>query len=179
MNWDDTRIFLALTRAPSLRAAARSLGVDQATVGLRLNALEAELGAKLFLRAKDLPITARAMQWPDALGMGLFAASGTQLALQLQVPAIVAVLMGVVTAVFGGVLRDVVCNEIPSAFADHRPYAVCAFAGGWVLVGALALGLPQGSALLVAAGTATGLRVLALLTDWRLPQWSSGEEPRG
>ncbi len=53
MNWDDTGIFLALTRAPSLRAAARSLGVDQATVGRRLNALEAELGAKLFLRAKD------------------------------------------------------------------------------------------------------------------------------
>ena len=41
MSWDDTRIFLALTRAPSLRAAARSLGVDQATVGRRLNALEA------------------------------------------------------------------------------------------------------------------------------------------
>ncbi len=53
MNWDDTRIFLALTRAPSLRAAARSLGVDQATVGRRLGALEAELGAKLFLRSKD------------------------------------------------------------------------------------------------------------------------------
>ncbi|KQO15260.1 LysR family transcriptional regulator [Acidovorax sp. Leaf76] len=53
MNWDDTRIFLALTRAPSLRAAARGLGIDQATVGRRLNALEAELGAKLFLRAKD------------------------------------------------------------------------------------------------------------------------------
>lgn len=52
MNWDDTRIFLALTRAPSLRAAARSLGVDQATVGRRLQALEAELGATLFLRAK-------------------------------------------------------------------------------------------------------------------------------
>ena len=47
------RIFLALTRAPALRAAARSLGVDQATVGRRLNALEAKLGAKLFLRAKD------------------------------------------------------------------------------------------------------------------------------
>lgn len=53
MNWDDTRIFLALSRTPSLRAAARSLGIDQATVGRRLNALEAELGAKLFLRAKQ------------------------------------------------------------------------------------------------------------------------------
>ncbi len=137
------------------------------------------IAAMLLLRARHFAPTERAMQWPDALGLGLFSAGGTQLALAQGLPAIVAVLMGVVTAVFGGVLRDVVCNEIPSAFADHRPYAVCAFAGGWVLVGALALGLPQGSALLVAAGTATGLRVLALLADWRLPQWSSGEEPRG
>ncbi len=137
------------------------------------------VAAMLVLRARHFAPTERAMQWPDALGLGLFSAGGTQIALAQGMPAIVAVLMGVVTAVFGGVLRDVVCNEIPSAFADHRPYAVCAFAGGWVLVGALALGLPQGSALLVAAGTATGLRVLALLTDWRLPQWSSGEEPRG
>lgn len=53
MHWDDARIFLALTRQPSLRAAARSLAIDQATVGRRLNALEAELGAKLFLRARD------------------------------------------------------------------------------------------------------------------------------
>lgn len=53
MNWDDARIFLAVTRQPSLRAAARSLAIDQATVGRRLNALEAELGAKLFLRARD------------------------------------------------------------------------------------------------------------------------------
>ena len=53
MNWDDTRIFLAITRAPSARAAARSLGIDQATVGRRLNALEAELGTRLFLRARD------------------------------------------------------------------------------------------------------------------------------
>jgi uncharacterized membrane protein YeiH len=82
--------------------------------------------------------TERAMQWPDALGLGLFSAAGTQLALGMAMPPIVAVLMGMVTAVFGGVLRDVVCNEIPQAFSDHRPYALCAFAGGWVLVGAQA-----------------------------------------
>lgn len=53
MNWDDTRIFLALCRTATLRAAARSLGIDQATVGRRLVALEAELGAKLFLRSSE------------------------------------------------------------------------------------------------------------------------------
>lgn len=53
MNWDDARAFLALCRASTLRAAARGLGVDQATVGRRLNALEADLGVKLFLRSSD------------------------------------------------------------------------------------------------------------------------------
>ncbi len=53
MNWDDTRVFLALCRAQTLRAAARSLGVDQATVGRRLASLEAALDATLFLRASN------------------------------------------------------------------------------------------------------------------------------
>ena len=136
------------------------------------------IAAMALLRVRHFEPTQRAMQWPDALGLGLFSAGGTQLALGQGLPAIVAVLMGVVTAVFGGVLRDIVCNEIPSAFSDHRPYAVCAFAGGWVLVGALALGVPDSAAVLLAAGTASGLRALALLTDFRLPQWSSGSEPR-
>lgn len=50
MNWDDTRIFLALCREQTLRSAARALGVDQATVGRRLASLEHALGATLFLR---------------------------------------------------------------------------------------------------------------------------------
>ena len=99
------------------------------------------VAAMIFMRASHFAPTERAMQWPDAAGLGLFTASGTQIALHGDAPAIVAVLMGVITAVFGGVLRDIVCNEIPSAFHDHRPYAICAFIGGWVLVGANALGM--------------------------------------
>ena len=137
------------------------------------------IGAMFFLRARHFAVTERAMQWPDALGLGLFTASGTQVALGAGMPAIVAVLMGMVTAVFGGVLRDIVCNEIPSAFADHRPYALCAFAGAWVLVGVQALGMAGGWALLAAAATATGLRVAALLADAKLPRWSTGRDPGG
>jgi uncharacterized membrane protein YeiH len=134
------------------------------------------VAAMLLLRGRHFAPTEKAMQWPDALGLGLFSAGGTQLALAQGMPAIVAVLMGVVTATFGGVLRDIVCNEIPSAFRDHRPYAVCAFAGGWVLVGARALGLDDSAAVLLAAGTAFGLRAAALATDYRLPAWASGQE---
>ena len=132
--------------------------------------------AMLFLRVRHFEVTERAMQWPDAIGLGLFSASGTQIALQMQMPAIVAVLMGVITAVFGGVLRDIVCNEIPSAFRDHRPYAICAFIGTWILVMAPWLGASDSAAIILSASVITSLRGLALITGFQLPAWDSGRQ---
>lgn len=127
--------------------------------------------AMLFLRKRDLHLTVRAMQVPDAIGLGLFAASGTQIALANGMPGLVAVIMGVISAVFGGVLRDVLCNQIPHAFHDHVPYASCAFAGCWVVV--LVEAQPGYGGLALAAGTiiATALRLVALAFDLRLPVW--------
>ena len=68
--------------------------------------------ALLFMRARHLEPTERSMQWPDALGLGIFAASGTQIALAMQMPALISVLMGVITGAFGGVSRS-------CAFADR------------------------------------------------------------
>jgi uncharacterized membrane protein YeiH len=133
--------------------------------------------AMVFLRARHFATTEKAIQWADALGLGLFTASGTQVAIEAGLPAIVAVLMGVVTAVFGGVLRDIVCNEIPSAFRDHRPYAVCSFCGGWALILAHTLHAPGWLAIFAAAATATILRALALVTGISLPQWTHGAPP--
>ena len=127
--------------------------------------------AMAFMRGRHFAPTARAIQWPDALGLGLFAATGVHQALLLDMPALVAVLMGVITGVFGGVLRDVVCNEIPTAFHDHRPYAVCAFAGGWAYVGLWHLQAPGWLALVACVGLTAGLRGLALWRDWQLPAW--------
>jgi uncharacterized membrane protein YeiH len=136
------------------------------------------IGAMLFMRARHLEPTERAMQWPDALGLGLFTAGGTQIAIDLALPAVISVILGMITAVFGGVLRDVVCNEIPRAFSDHRPSAICSFVGGWVMVLAHAADLPQWGALLAAAGTATALRAAALVMDWRLPAWQASAPVR-
>ncbi|MCL4698822.1 MAG: TRIC cation channel family protein, partial [Burkholderiaceae bacterium] len=110
------------------------------------------------------------------VGLGLFCAGGTQIALAASMPALVAVLMGLVTATFGGVLRDIVCNEVPRAFSDHRPYALCAFAGGWATVGLVAAGAADNVAMLGGAALATLLRVAALLADYRLPSWQPGAE---
>lgn len=128
-------------------------------------------GAMMLMRARDLAPTERAMQWPDAVGLGFFAAGGTQIALTASLPAIAAVLMGVITAVFGGVLRDIVCNQIPRAFSDHRPYAVCAFLGGWTLVALQWAGVPAAVSVPASAGAATLLRMAAIYFDWRLPAW--------
>lgn len=131
------------------------------------------VGAMLWMRRGHIAPTERAIQWPDALGLGLFTAAGTHRALVEGMPALVAVLMGVLTAVFGGVLRDMVCNEIPTAFRDHRPYAVFAFAGGWLYVALWAAGAPGWAALLGCVVLAAGLRALALWWDWRLPAWQT------
>jgi uncharacterized membrane protein YeiH len=128
-------------------------------------------GAMLFLRQRHLALTERAILWPDALGLGLFTANGAHLALDAGQPAIVAVLMGVITATFGGVLRDIVCNEIPAAFHDHRPYALCSFAGGWVMVAAVQLDAPPWAAITASAATAVLLRALSLWRGWTLPVW--------
>jgi uncharacterized membrane protein YeiH len=129
------------------------------------------VGALLFMRSQHLEPTSRAMQWPDAIGLGAFTAGGTQLALNAGVPAIIAVIMGVLTAIFGGVLRDIVVNEIPKAFSDHIPYSVIAFTGGWVVVGLNFLGAEAFVAVAIAAVFTIMLRVLALLLGWRLPTW--------
>ena len=129
------------------------------------------IGALLFLRSRHLEPTERAMQWPDAIGLGAFTAGGTQLALDAGVPAVISVIMGVLTAIFGGVLRDIVVNEIPKAFSDHVPYAVIAFTGGWVVVGLNVVNVDPFVAVAIGSVFTIVVRVLALLFGWRLPNW--------
>ena len=127
--------------------------------------------AMLFLRQHHFTVTEKAIQLPDALGLGLFTATSVHLALDAQMPMLVAVLMGVTTGVFGGVLRDMVCNEVPTAFRDHRPYAVGAFAGGWLYAGLWLLDTPDWMALMACVLVTAGLRIAALWKNWQLPAW--------
>lgn len=124
-----------------------------------------------FLRGRHIDWTERAIQIPDALGLALFSILGTRLAAETGQPAIVAILMGVITAIFGGVLRDVVCNDIPKAFSDHKPYALFAFAGSglYLLLDAVRVGPMLSFSLSFALIAA--LRLLAIHFDWQIPAW--------
>ncbi len=125
----------------------------------------------LFVRSRHLDLTERAMQWPDAIGLGIFTASGTQIALEANMPPIVAVIMGTITAIFGGVARDIVVNEIPKAFIDHEPYAVIAFTGGWIVVIGDALGWASFASLWLCALVIIAIRFATMVFHWRVPAW--------
>lgn len=92
----------------------------------------------------------------DALGLGLFSVAGVAQALESNMPLFVASMMGVITGIFGGILRDIVCNEIPMVLRDGKPYAICAFLGCWMYLLMQKTGIPPdfslwSSALLIAA----------------------------
>jgi uncharacterized membrane protein YeiH len=105
----------------------------------------------------------------DALGLGLFSAAGTSVALTSGVHPLVAIVMGVVTATFGGVLRDVVCNEIPSIFRTSQLYATCALLGSIVYMLLQGSALGEAGASVAAIAAAAGLRLLAMRYDIVLP----------
>jgi uncharacterized membrane protein YeiH len=124
-----------------------------------------------FIKANHIALTERAILIPDAFGLGIFAAGGTHLALISGASPMIAVLMGVITAVVGGVLRDVLVNEVPRAFHDHQPYAVLAFAGSWVVVLFSYLETPTSIDVLVGASFIIVLRLLAIKFGWELKRF--------
>jgi uncharacterized membrane protein YeiH len=107
---------------------------------------------------------------PDAMGMALFTVVGTGYAVAAETPLFVASMIGVITGTFGGVIGDVICNEVPSLFKPSTPlYATCAFAGSWAFLGAMKLGWNESVSMLIGAGIAFVIRLLAIRFDWRLP----------
>lgn len=114
----------------------------------------------------------RAMLIADALGLALFATTGTAVALAAGAPAVTAVLVGVTTGVGGGVLRDVLLREVPLVLR-REVYAVAASLGAVIVVAGDWLGLPTTPVLVLAALSVAVVRILALWRRWNIPlSWS-------
>jgi uncharacterized membrane protein YeiH len=107
---------------------------------------------------------------PDAFGLGLFSMVGASYALEANTSLFVASLFGVITGTFGGVIGDIVCNEVPSLFRPHTTlYATCSFAGCWVYLLLDQLQLPQSFTLWFGILTIVIIRLIAVRWDLRLP----------
>jgi uncharacterized membrane protein YeiH len=127
------------------------------------------IGASLVLRVVSRVASERAMIVADAIGLALFSVTGASLALVAQMTPTVAVMMGIISAVFGGVVRDVLCNEVPMILRDRSPYATCSFVGCWVYMGLTWLQVQQEAALLTGALSIIAMRLVSVRYGWKLP----------
>lgn len=106
----------------------------------------------------------------DALTIGLFGAIGTSKALALGLPEVPAVFVGVLSAVGGSVLRDLLLNMPIALMHVGSLYAVAAAAGTVLLVAGLRLGMPIEAAATACVATTTLIRLLAVRFGWSLPE---------
>ncbi|MCE8053247.1 trimeric intracellular cation channel family protein [Halomonas daqingensis] len=104
----------------------------------------------------------------DAFGLALFTVIGAHKALQLEAPGVVAVLMGLLTGVAGGMVRDVLARRVPMVLRQEV-YATASIAGGITYVGLGALGVPVGVAIGLALAVTLGLRLAAIHWQLTLP----------
>ncbi|WP_437882137.1 trimeric intracellular cation channel family protein [Pseudomonas sp. LRF_L74] len=129
----------------------------------------AAVGTVLWVRLTQ-PIHERGLLIADAFGLAVFTVIGTEVALQHQAPHSAAVIMGVMTGVAGGVMRDVICNEIPLIF-QKEIYATASILGALVFIGMTEF---ASAAHWLNAGTAMTVvllvRLAAIRWHLRLPQ---------
>ena len=104
----------------------------------------------------------------DAAGLALFAASGTMTALGHDLDPVIAALLGMLSGIGGGVMRDVLVSDIPAVLRSDL-YAVAALAGAIVVVVGHVLGAPPAASAIAGAASCFGIRLVALWRGWRLP----------
>lgn len=127
------------------------------------------LFAPTLLKMTSRLLSERVLLVADAVGLGLFSISGTSMALDAQMPWFTAVMIGVLAGVFGGVIRDVLCNEVPLILRDSRPYATCAFVGCWLYLLLDYLNVDTIYSVLIATGFILLARLVTFKFDVRLP----------
>jgi uncharacterized membrane protein YeiH len=132
------------------------------------------VSVSVFWWAKALHSRSTLLVWLDAVGMAMFAVAGTHKALSLGAPGVVSALMGVMTASFGGLIRDVLCGEKPMIF--HKEiYATAALAGAVALLALRATPLSQEFQTGIAFLTAFLVRAAAIRWGWSLPRYKEDD----
>ncbi|MGL1930902.1 MAG: trimeric intracellular cation channel family protein [Desulfotalea sp.] len=106
----------------------------------------------------------------DALGLITFSIVGAMRAQEMGFGPGVASIAGITTGVFGGILRDMICNQIPLAFQKEL-YASVSIASVWLYLGLRELGAPATVSVPVTLALGFCLRILAIKYDWRIPKF--------
>jgi uncharacterized membrane protein YeiH len=125
-------------------------------------------GLATFYRGAIIERVRNSVDIFDAGGLALFAVSGAQKALDFHLGPFTAILLGVLTGIGGGMVRDVLTAEAPAVLRGDV-YAVAAMAGAAVVVGGRVLHFHPIAATLLGAALCFTLRILAIQRGWQLP----------
>ncbi|ANO51912.1 trimeric intracellular cation channel family protein [Woeseia oceani] len=109
------------------------------------------------------------LTWMDAAGLALFAVLGTEIALNAGVTVFIAIMMGVTTAVIGGMIRDIICNEIPLVLSGEV-YATAAFVASIAYILALRAGTPDTVSLGIGVIAGFAVRAVGIIFHLKFPR---------
>jgi uncharacterized membrane protein YeiH len=160
--------FAAATAGGVLRDVLIGMEMPAAIRDWRYVAVSVLAGLVTFYRPSGIQRFRNAVLWFDAAGLALFAVTGTSKALAYSVNPVSAALLGMLTGIGGGVVRDVLVSEVPTVFRAEV-YAVTALAGAAVVVAGHLLHLPSGLVVTAGAALCFGLRFMGIRHGWRLP----------
>ncbi|NUB46651.1 trimeric intracellular cation channel family protein [Fertoebacter nigrum] len=136
-----------------------------------LLAVAALAAVVVFFAAHRLESRYRAILWLDAFALAVAVPAGVGVAMGLGWP--VVLVMGMITGCMGGLMRDVVCNEVPLVLKQGELYVTAAFAGAVAAVLAGVAGAGDAVALMACAAVTLVLRAGSLLFGWRLPVYKA------
>lgn len=122
-------------------------------------------GFAMFLLAKFVAVPFQMMLYADAIGLAAFSVSGAQTAIALEMPGLVVIMMGMASGIFGGIIRDMMANEIPLIFR-RDVYATASLIGCMWVYFSQKFGLPIEVAMLVGFSLIIIIRFAAI--KWRL-----------
>ncbi|MBV9670536.1 MAG: TRIC cation channel family protein [Acidobacteriales bacterium] len=136
--------------------------------------LDALLGALLVIvlvwghaERRPGPVAQRLIAAIDAASIGLFAVAGATRAVNVGLTYLPALILGMITAVGGGSLRDVLSGRTPKVFLKGQPYAIAAMFSGIAFLSCWKFGMPQESAAAIGGFTGFAVRMLALRYGWK------------
>lgn len=105
----------------------------------------------------------------DSIGLGVFTIIGFKIGMQAGLHPIICVLLGTLSASFGGVIRDILCGEVPLIFRKEV-YASISILGGFVFYAILQTNIPTAINYLITSSLVVILRIFAVKRHWRLPK---------
>jgi uncharacterized membrane protein YeiH len=135
--------------------------------------LAAAAAVVVFFTAHLLESRYRALLWLDACALAVAVPAGVAVASGMGQGPVIVLIMGIITGCMGGLMRDVVCNEVPLVLKQGELYVTAAFAGSAAAV-VMAMSGHQGLAVLVVcAGVTFLLRTGSIAFGWKLPVYRS------